>query len=685
MRVLLLLFFICNTLCAKRVFCDAEHSQIAKAFRINQVSFTGNGFLSQKTITQKIKYTVEEIYDWSELIANKDELIKLYQKFGFFEVDIVVNPVLVAKVNDEFIYDIEFRIIENNRSLIRKINFFGNDRVKLQQIKNVLAANFLVSPSDRGGYGYFDQDRVDSYCTQILTLYLSLGFLDAEVNLSKVIIDPDFNEVNITFAINEGDFYQLGNLSFSGELENYHFDINNVSIKQGHILNLTVLQKEVDLLLNPYREDGYIFTVAIPRVQIIKIADEKSDFGIVSVNYEIQKGARVKINQFLVEGNSKTSNKVILNKVIIDADKLCRLSVLQKLQQNLVELGYFKTVDIILQPTNIANEVDVLIKVEEHPTWFFSIAPVLSSETGFVFAAMIAERNWLGLGLFISLKTELSNLSKTFNFTLVEPNLFSTNQSVLFEMFRNKVKYPSFAVRNYGVNFNYSVPLNNYFSVGLDWQLANVNVDNSRIDLLERNQVFWPNNNFKNALAVFTQAHLVRKAFGIKSKIKVNYSGKFIRSQLNFFELVFNANAYSLIANKVKIKASVSTGQLFTVCQNLLPISERYYLGGQGSVRGFLPHSLGPMIGGTFKYEQTVEVEFPVWPRYELQGYLFVDAGNAFLSATNFNILQLYWSVGAGLVLPVFGFPMNLELSVPLVKSGHNKSFDLFLGFKSEW
>lgn len=685
MRVLILLYFICNCLCVVNVSSTELRSQIENDFRINQITFTGNNFFSAKILNHKFNYSVDEIYDWSDILTIKNELLKLYQAQGFFNVQIEITPLNVIIKKDKVISDINFIIKENQRSLIRKLIFQGNKNIKLLQLMEIVSGNFLVSPTDISGYGYFDQEQLDNYQTQILSFYHSKGFLDVDVVLKKIALHSDLNEVDVAFEIKEGEAYLLEDLSFSGDLENQVFSKNSISVKQGQVLNLIVLQKEVDLLLNPFREEGYIFAKATPQVQIIKTADDDYDFGIVSVNYEIKKGPRVKMNQFLVEGNSKTSNKVILNKVVSDAEKWCRLSVLQKLQESLIRLSYFKTVDIMLQPTNIADEVDVLIKVEEHPTWIFSLAPMLSNETGFVFAGMVADRNWLGFGWLLSLSTELSSLTKTFNFTFFEPNLFSSNQSISFALYRNRLNYPLFVDKNYGINLQYKLRLYDYFTIGFAWQLANVDISEVRSDLSINSEVFWPHNDLKNVVGGYFGAEFNKKSFAVKSELKANYSSKSIGSELNFFELVFNANAYFLMMNYLKVKASVSIGQLFTVCQNLLPISERYYLGGQGSVRGFLPHSLGPMIGGTFKYEQTVEVEFPVWPRYELQGYLFVDAGNAFLSATNFNILQLYWSVGAGLVLPVFGFPMNLELSVPLVKSGHNKSYDLFLGFKSEW
>jgi translocation and assembly module TamA len=64
-----------------------------------------------------------------------------------------------------------------------------------------------------------------------------------------------------------------------------------------------------------------------------------------------------------------------------------------------------------------------------------------------------------------------------------------------------------------------------------------------------------------------------------------------------------------------------------------LPASQRFFAGGDNSVRGYSFNSLGPVdengnvIGGRYLFFGSIEVERRVWNRVALAA--FVDAGNA--------------------------------------------------------
>ena len=64
-----------------------------------------------------------------------------------------------------------------------------------------------------------------------------------------------------------------------------------------------------------------------------------------------------------------------------------------------------------------------------------------------------------------------------------------------------------------------------------------------------------------------------------------------------------------------------------------LPINQRFFLGGIGSIRGFENRSLSPKNiygydeGGTIAFTNSVELSFPLIDRVKLRGALFFDYG----------------------------------------------------------
>jgi outer membrane protein insertion porin family len=100
---------------------------------------------------------------------------------------------------------------------------------------------------------------------------------------------------------------------------------------------------------------------------------------------------------------------------------------------------------------------------------------------------------------------------------------------------------------------------------------------------------------------------------------------------------------------------------------HLIPLFERYRLGGIYSVRGFKAYTVGPkdsageVIGGDKELLFNLEAVFPLLPTIKMKGVVFFDAGNAFDIAEDYSIEKLRTSVGVGIrwISPVG--PLRLE------------------------
>ncbi len=106
-----------------------------------------------------------------------------------------------------------------------------------------------------------------------------------------------------------------------------------------------------------------------------------------------------------------------------------------------------------------------------------------------------------------------------------------------------------------------------------------------------------------------------------------------------------------------------------------IPISQRYYLGGRTTVRGFREHSLGPrgngdaVIGGDFSLLNNFELRYFPGPTTSL--HLFFDQGNVFLQDDEIDLDELRYSTGIGVrYLSPIG-PIGFDIGHPLdEKSG---------------
>jgi outer membrane protein insertion porin family len=101
-----------------------------------------------------------------------------------------------------------------------------------------------------------------------------------------------------------------------------------------------------------------------------------------------------------------------------------------------------------------------------------------------------------------------------------------------------------------------------------------------------------------------------------------------------------------------------------------VPITQRFYLGGRATVRGFRENSLGPrgengaVIGGDTMLAGKSQLQYLVVD--SLSTHLFLDTGNVFLRERSFSLGDLRYSTGVGFrYLSPIG-PIGFDVGHPL-------------------
>lgn len=120
---------------------------------------------------------------------------------------------------------------------------------------------------------------------------------------------------------------------------------------------------------------------------------------------------------------------------------------------------------------------------------------------------------------------------------------------------------------------------------------------------------------------------------------------------------------------KPTFASRLSVGAIYGAKGDNVPADIRYYAGGGGSVRGFSYQSLSPYfsgspIGGASLIEASGELRLRFTE--ELGGVLFVDAGNAYASATPDFSETLYVGAGTGVRYYSPIGPLRFDIAFPL-------------------
>jgi len=157
---------------------------------------------------------------------------------------------------------------------------------------------------------------------------------------------------------------------------------------------------------------------------------------------------------------------------------------------------------------------------------------------------------------------------------------------------------------------------------------------------------------------------------GTIGSIHYEHAGRFLGGSYRFDELLAEGRLFVPIGKTVVLANRFRIGTVLAGDFNDMPFSERYFLGGSTSVRGWGRFELSPLdlngfpVGGRSLAEGSSELRFPI--HNKLSGVAFVDAGNVWSASRTFDLGDLRYAVGPGLrYLTPIG-PIRVDLGLQM-------------------
>lgn len=138
---------------------------------------------------------------------------------------------------------------------------------------------------------------------------------------------------------------------------------------------------------------------------------------------------------------------------------------------------------------------------------------------------------------------------------------------------------------------------------------------------------------------------------GTRSALLGERAGGFLGGTVDFNRAFSAVSVYRRLAGPVTAALSGAAGWVRQFAPSrVVPIHERFFVGGGSSVRGYRERDLGPKdsagnpLGGNVLARGSLELRFPIWKR--LAGALFVDGGQVDSRAAL--VGPRHWKAGAG-------------------------------------
>lgn len=665
--------------------------QVVEKPRIQALGVKGAKEYSSEDILKVANSKKGAVLNPKTLTEDINAIREMYRKDGYYN----------AKVSHEIESAgqgqarLNFVIEEGKKLYIKKIVIEGAKQVSEGDLKDELAIK------ERGFFSWFTQggilkeELLERDTAALAAYYNNRGFMDAKVGAAEVVIGDD--GITVTFKVEEGARFRVESVGVEGDLiadapKLIALTKMGAAAEKKDYLDRSAIRDDLKILTDYYNTFGYAYAEA--NVRVNDHPAEKT----VDVVYVMRKLQKVHIRRVLVEGNTKTRDNVILREMRLADGDLFNGEKLKRSSERLDKLGYFSAVDIEPVPTGSPDEMDLKVKVKDKDTGKIGGGIGYSTYDGVYFAGSLEESNMFGKGWAASLMGQWSDRRTSYTFTATNPRWDDSKLGVGLTLYDRKDDLTDYQRDSLGGKIAFSYPLGEYTSLLWDY-----NVERYTIYDIIKGAAQEIQDASGTSVASVASVSLVRDTTdgsnqkmstkGTVNTLTLSYGGGLIMGDDNFIRAIYDNNWYQTLLGDLVFHWH---GQAGWVGQNLggekIPLGQRFYLGGSGSVRGYTQRKISPLddndvIGGDKEAFVNLELIHPLSKRAGVYGSVFFDAGGTWnegemwLSNPSRGGIAgppggLYKSVGVGLLWFSPMGPLKLEFGHGLdnlYDSAHNR------------
>jgi outer membrane protein assembly factor BamA len=162
-------------------------------------------------------------------------------------------------------------------------------------------------------------------------------------------------------------------------------------------------------LLDHYKEEGFAYADVEASVEL------SPDKKLARVRFTLHERQQVRVDRILIQGNTRTQESVIRDRLRLSPDGLYRQSAVRRSEEQLATLGIFSTVSVGLEdPAVPATRKNVLVTVVERSPQYLEMRPGLSTGEGYRTLLEYGHRNLGGLAIQFTFRIQLSYLPDAF-------------------------------------------------------------------------------------------------------------------------------------------------------------------------------------------------------------------------------------------------------------------------------
>lgn len=670
---------------------------------VASIEINGVKSFSKDQLRDNLKYiglVQGRIFDRSALDKAEQQLKREYVARGKYSVSVKTTVTPLERNRVAIVFDVN----EGEPAKITQINIVGAHVYKEGDLLDMMK---LSTPDWLSWISKNDQYSKQKLAADLETLrsyYLDSGYLEFTIDSTQVSISPDKQKVYLTINVTEGPKYTVSDIKVAGpEKILPHDEMRKlITLKAGDIFSRKQLTESTKRIGDRLGDDGYAFA----NVNAVPELDKQKH--TVSFTFMVDPGQRVYVRNINVTGNTKTKDVVIRREFRQMEGTWFDTKKVKKSKQRVDKLDFFSEVNIETPAVpDASDQLDVNVGVKEKPTGNFSVGAGINNGEGLVLSAGITQANLFGTGNYLSTQVNTSQINTIYSVSYTNPYYTVDGVSRGFTAYKKNVNtinnnysmLAPYTSSTYGAGINFGVPIAEDDSIfyGLTYETTTIGLTNlspqTYVDYVNvfgnttsnyMGTVGWTRDSRDSA--IYTTDGTVQRAF-LEAGLPVSGALQYFKANYQYQRFFPLSEEYTLMLNG---EAGVGGGY----SGKPLPFFKNFYAGGEGSVRGYAPNSLGPVdsmglnTGGNRRIVGNAEVMFPM-PGFAKEKSLrmsaFVDGGEIsgpVLQNVLPNVMGMRYSTGLAVAWISPAGPLKLSVGVPINgKPGDNlQKFQFQLG-----
>ncbi|KIM03677.1 MAG: hypothetical protein KN64_11515 [Sulfurovum sp. AS07-7] len=593
-----------------------------------------------------------ELFDDAKMQKAKSVFQAKLASEGVYDATVDIQTKAVGEGSVSLVFDVK----TGEKIKITDIKFVGNSALSDSELESAMVNKeegwFGWIPFLDRGTAYLGELEKDAF--RIRDAYAKEGYIDARVSKPVLKVDNN-NNATIEIQVDEGKRYKVGDVTINQNIEGLANNLKDEpKLKKGKWFDIDKMRKDIAYIQEQTANLGYAYATIEPNIS----KDEAN--GLVNVQYNINPGSKVTINDVLISGNNETKDSVVRRYIYLAPGDTYSQTDLKDSKNALGRTGFFETYDITPQKLN-ENSMNLLVNVKEAPTGSFAIGGGYSSYEGFMLNASVSDKNIFGTGIDAGIGADLSKVSTNFSLDFTNPRVWDSLYSLSLDIHKKKYDYDDYSLDQTGASLtvgrefmrhfyaygglayadNQSEILNDNYLSDTTYKLFYDDKYEKYSALLgikfdNTDDYYVPRSGFITSLN-----GEVAKLDGSINKYGYTNYGDFTKLNAKFgayYGLEDWINYDLILRYKARASWLHSSG-------GYIPVAERLFLGGIGSVRGYDSYSISPIykythddgsgntitddlrVGGTWTFSNSVEASIPISQEAKIRLAFFADWG----------------------------------------------------------